>query len=73
MISHFTERCQESSPFIQVTVVLACSGCNEDEELDKDIFKKRLNRRDFWLRSLRTFYPYGLNERKRKFSNYCNY
>ena len=40
MISYFTERCQESSPFIQVTVVLDCSGCNEDEELDKDIFKK---------------------------------
>ena len=27
---------------------------------------KRLDREDYWANLLRTYYPYGLNERKRK-------
>ena len=70
IISHFKECCQESSFFIQVICILAGSGYDEDGELDKDILIKRLDRGNVWIKTLRTFYPYGLNERKRKSSNY---
>lgn len=34
---------------------------DEDGEIDKDILRKRQDREDFWIKNLRTFYPYGLN------------
>ena len=52
--------------FSSVIEVLAGSGYNEEGELDKDMLEKRLEREDYWSKTLRTFYPYGLNERKRK-------
>ena len=46
-------------------------GYNDDGILDKDILTKMLNREEFWIKTLRTFYPYELNGCKRKSSNFA--
>ena len=30
---------------------------------DKEMYAHRLKREDFWIKKLRTIYPYGLNEK----------
>lgn len=67
-MSHFKECCQESSFFLQVIDILGSSEQDEDGELDKDILTKRLDKENFWIKTLRTFYSCGFNERKRKTS-----
>lgn len=47
------------------------SGYDEYWELDKGILAKRLDKVDFWIKASRTLYPYGLNQCKRKSSNYA--
>ena len=49
--------------------ILDGSGYDEDGELNKNILTKMLDRKDFWIETLHTIYPYGLNERKRKSFN----
>ena len=52
-----------------------CQGCNfsyqileklndNDDNLDPAITKLRKTREDFWMKKLRTIYPYGLNEKR---------
>ena len=48
-------------------------GYEEDGELDNSILTKRLERKSFCIQTLRTFYPYVLNERKRKSGNFASY
>ena len=50
---------QKNTFFIQVTEILDGSGYDEDGYLDKEISVKRLDREDFCLQTLRTFYPYA--------------
>ena len=33
---------------------------------NSNIFTKKLDKEDFWIKPVRTFYPYGLNGRKKK-------
>ena len=50
---------QKNAFFIQVTEILDGSGYDEEGYLDKEISVKRLDREDFCLQTLRTFYPYA--------------
>ena len=70
LIYHSKECCKNSSFFIQVIEVLDGSGYDEIGDLDLDMLQIRLDREDYWFKTLRTFYPYGFNERKRKYEVY---
>ena len=48
---------------IQVLEKLVGTGYDGDGLLDSDITKFRQTREDFWIKRLRTIYPYGLNEK----------
>ena len=47
----------------QILEKLAGTGYNDDDIVDCDITKLRQTREDFWIKRLRTLYPYGLNEK----------
>ena len=71
IINHLKSSCQESFLNIQVIELLKGSGYDEFGDFDKVMLGKRLEREDYWMEKLRTVYPYGLNERKRKLEG-CN-
>ena len=66
IIYHFQECCNTSSFNIQILEVLEGSRYTETGELDKEMTEKRLEREQYWIKILRTYYPYGFNDHKKK-------
>ena len=66
MIRHFRESCPGAGFRINILEIFEGNGY-----IDNDIKKKpcpiarqrRLDREDFWMKELRTIFPYGLNEK----------
>ena len=62
MIEHFTEICKDATFSIQILEKLEGNGYKKGAR-DKDMYKKRLEREDYWIKTIRTVYPYGLNDK----------
>ena len=65
LIDHFTHCCPNSSFFIQILEVLPGTGY-KDGALDLEMKAHRLEREDFWMKTLRTIYPYGLCDKYKR-------
>ena len=61
-IDHFKNVCPGSSFSIQILEKLPGNGYLNGN-LDQNMLKYRLEREDYWIKTLRTVYPYGLNQR----------
>jgi len=66
-IDHYKNSCPGASFSIQILEKLPGNGYRNGE-LDSKMREYRLEREDHWIKTLRTVYPYGLNE-KTKFMN----
>ena len=62
VISH-KKSCIGCSFSIQIIEKIPGSGYGVEDKPDPDVTKVRQTREDFWIKQLRTLYPYGLNER----------
>ena len=65
-IEHFSNVCTNKSFSIQVIEKLSGNGYDEIGDVSSEMTDKRLEREDFWMKKLRTIYPYGLNEKAKK-------
>ena len=59
LINHFKNICPNSSFFIQILEILPGDGY-KDGALDTEMSSLRKAREDFWMKTIRTIYPYGL-------------
>ena len=66
-INHYTKICPGASFSIQILEKLPGNGYLNGV-VDEKMRDYRLQREDYWIKTLRTVYPYGLNERT-KFMN----
>ena len=64
VIEHFAFICTNSSFTVQVIEKLIGNGYRNGSK-DKKSYAERLQREDFWIKTYRTVYPYGLNEKKK--------
>ena len=48
---------------VQILEKLPGTGYNPEGDVDPDMRDKRLEREDYWIKTLRVIYPYGLNEK----------
>ena len=65
-IEHFSTTCSGHSFTIQVIEKLPSNGYDVSGDVCEDMLEKRLDREDYWMKELRTIYPYGLCERTKK-------
>ena len=63
-INHYTNVCPGAKFSIRVLEKLPGNGYKNGKR-DKEMYKYRLEREDFWMKKLRTIYPYGLNEKSK--------
>ena len=68
-IEHFSTVCSGHSFTIQVIEKLPGNGYDELGDVCGDMLASRLEREDYWMKELRTIYPYGLCERTKKKSD----
>ena len=64
-INHFSTCCIAQSFSIQVIEVFEGDGY-KDGVVDEDMRRIRREREDWWMKTLRTIYPYGLNDQHKK-------
>ena len=62
LIQHFSECCINQSFLIQIIEKFSGNGY-KNGEVDEQMRNKRLEKEDRWMKTLRTIYPYGLNEK----------
>ena len=68
LIDHFTNVCSGSSFTIQILEKLPGNGYSNGV-VDHEMRKYRLEREDYWIKTLRTVYPYGLNEKTKSMNS----
>ena len=68
LIDHFTNVCARSSFSIQILEKLPGNGY-KNGSIDAQMRKYRLEREDYWIKTLRTVYPYGLNDRAKSINS----
>ena len=61
-INHYKNVCKNASFTIQILENLPGNGYKNGSK-DLEMLEYRLQREDYWIKLLRTSYPYGLNER----------
>ena len=64
MIKHFREICKGCSFSVQI-IEKFCGSGYVNNKVCHDAREIRLQREEYWMKTLRTIYPYGLNERVR--------
>ena len=62
LIDHFSNVCPGSNFSIDILEKLPGNGYTNGS-IDAEMRKYRLEREDYWIKTLRTVYPYGLNDR----------
>ena len=60
---HSNSYYKDKSYSVEIIEVLSGNGQNENGIMDENIRRLRLVRKDFWMKSLRTNFPYGLKKR----------
>ena len=67
IINHYKKTCVNEFNFnIQVIIKLEGDGKDELGQIDQEKLEERLKYEDNAIKSLRTLYPYGLDERSKK-------
>ena len=61
-IEHYSNVCPGATFSIQILEKLPGNGYR-DGAIDEEMRTKRLEREDYWMKILRTVYPYGLNDK----------
>ena len=64
-IDHFSSCCVAQSFYINVIEIFEGDGYL-DGKVDEDMRRIRREREDWWMKTLRTIYPYGLNDQHKK-------
>ena len=64
-IDHYKNVCVGASFSVQIIEKLDGDG-RKNRKIDPDLTKYRLQREDYWIKTLRTVYPYGLNDRTKE-------
>ena len=67
MINHYKDVCAGAHFTIQILECFPGTGYVDGKPCS-DARKIRLDREEYWMKTLRTIYPYGLNDRVRQFS-----
>ena len=67
-IDHFKNVCPGATFSIQILENLPGNGY-KNGVVDSEMLKRRLQREDHWIKTLRTVYPYGLNERTKSMNS----
>ena len=62
---HFSLSCKGKSYSIQIIEILSRNGHDETSIVGENIFTLRLVREVFWIKLLRTYFPYGLSKRSK--------
>ena len=62
-IIHHKKNCESNVFTLQILEKLKGDGYGDDNKPDPAVTKLRQDREDFWIKRLRTLYPYGLNEK----------
>ena len=70
MISHFNGPCKGYTFNVQVITCFEGSGYDDSGEVDAVLREKRLEHEDYWIKKLRTIYPYGLNDKAKDLSKF---
>ena len=65
IINHFKDTCVGATFSTQILEKFSGSGYIHNK-VCPDARSKRLDREEYWMKTLRTLYPYGLNERARE-------
>ena len=68
LIDHFSNVCPDASFSIDILEKLPGDGY-KDGTIDDKMRDYRLEREDFWMKTLRTVYPYGLNDRAKSINS----
>ena len=68
LIDHFSNVCPNANFSIDILEKLPGNGY-KDGAIDDKMRNYRLEREDFWMKTLRTVYPYGLNERAKSMNS----
>ena len=67
VLNHYKENCVGTSFSFSVQILEKLTGSGyKDGKIDPEMRDLRLKSEDFWMKALRTIYPYGLNERAKK-------
>ena len=67
-IDHFKNVCPGATFSVQILENLPGNGY-QNGKVDSKTLKYRLEREDHWMKTLRTVYPYGLNDRTKLMNN----
>ena len=65
-IHHFSNNCPNATFSIQIIEKLKGTGYLQNGDIDEDMRSYRLEREDFWIKTLRTIFPYGLNDKAKR-------
>ena len=68
LIDHFSNVCHGSNFSIDILEKLPGNGYLNGS-IDAEMRKYRLEREDYWIKTLRTVYPYGLNDRTKSINS----
>ena len=68
LIDHFSNVCPDATFSIDILEKLPGDGY-KDGAIDDKMREYRLKREDFWMKTLRTVYPYGLNDRAKSINS----
>ena len=68
LIDHFSNVCPGSNFSIDILEKLPGNGYINGS-IDAEMRKYRLEREDYWIKTLRTVYPYGLNDRTKSINS----
>ena len=68
MISHFNGPCKGYTFYIQVITKFEGDGYDDSGEVDSKLREQRLEHEDFWIKRMRTIYPYGLNDKAKEYN-----
>ena len=68
LIDHFSNVCPDAEFSIDILEKLPGNGY-KNGAIDDKMRKYRLGREDYWMKTLRTVYPYGLNDRAKSMNS----
>ena len=62
---HFNSFCKGKSYSVQIIEVFSGNSHDKNDIEDKNNYRLKLGSEDFWMKTLSTNFPYGLNERSK--------